>query len=336
MATLLTGTPEPDSLAGTDGPDLIHGLAGADTAEGLGGADLMLGGPGADRIFGETQSFRAPGIREGGDDTLLGGPGDDTLYGGQVLFSGAGGDGDNLILGGAGDDRLVAGWGSDTVLGGPGSDVILGAGSAGGLPFRGAALAARGDGPDLLLGGPGRDGIDGGSGADTILGGAGADALFGNLGADLLIGGPGADHFVFRPIRLPMAPSLVDAGLGEGNRDLIGDFRQGRDVIDLTAYDDPQRFPFGLLGPYGPTGQYPDLPEPVFLGAEAFIASFALQVRVEILPDGNTLVQFATPMGAIPPALDAEPGVPAQPTGEIELAGRYCLTAGDFLLNYAL
>ena len=40
-------------------------------------------------------------------------------------------------------------------------------------------------------------------------------------------------------------------------------------------------------------------------------------------------------MGAIPPAPDAEPSVPVQPTGEIELAGQYCLTARDFLLDYA-
>ncbi|WP_431268835.1 calcium-binding protein [Dankookia sp. P2] len=306
-------------------------MAGADTAEGLGGADLLLGGRGADLLFGETQSFLSPFLPEGGNDTLLGGAGDDTLFGGQLLFAGARGDGDNLLLGGPGDDRLVGGWGADTVLGGAGDDVILGAGSAGGLPFRGAELAARADGPDLLLGGAGRDSIDGGSGADTILGGVGADTLHGNLGADQLTGGPGADRFVFRPVLLPMANSLLDTGSGEGARDLILDFQQGRDVIDLTGYDSPERFAFARQ-----QALPVNLPEPVFLGQDAFTASFALQVRTEILANGNTLVQSATPFGPLPPAADVVPVVPAGPTGEIELAGAVCLTARDFLLDYLL
>ncbi|MDO9709560.1 calcium-binding protein [Paracraurococcus lichenis] len=330
MAMPVIGTSGPDSLRGTEGEDVILGLAGRDTIEGLGGHDLLLGGAGADLVRGDFPGFEHTGT--GGNDTILGGPGDDTLYGGSVSFGGPAGDGDNLILGGSGNDAIVAGWGADTVLGGRGDDQIRGFGEALGFSFRGAELLARADQADLLRGGPGNDGIYAGAGADSVFGGPGDDTLSGQLGADLLDGGSGADRFVMAPIILPFANSLIDTGVGEGQRDVILDFRQGEDVIDLSGYDSPDRFPFTRIGPERPE----ELPKPVFLGTGDFVPSLALQVRTEILPDGNTLVQFATPLGPRQPDPDTAPTVPPQPTGEIELVGTFCLTAQDFVLDYPL
>lgn len=318
---IIIGTSGPDRLPGTGAADLILGLAGGDTVEGLGSGDRLLGGPGGDLIHGGDIDFRA-GLVDG-NDTMSGGSGDDTLYGGRLV--GAAGDGDNLILGGSGKDSITAGWGADTVLGGPGNDTILGQGSSFGIPFNAFAQVLQQEPADWLYGGGGDDSIDGGGGADTLLGGPGDDSLTGSFGADVLIGGPGADSFIFRPPRVPF-PATPDTGVGEGNRDLVLDFRQGQDMLDLSGYDDPARF-FQA----GDPAQL-DLPEPVFLGTGAFVATNALQVRYEVLEGGRTLVQFATPLGAFPPPADAAPAVPAQPTGEIELAGVRALTAEDFLL----
>jgi Ca2+-binding RTX toxin-like protein len=80
------------------------------------------------------------------------------------------------------------------------------------------------------------------SGADTMLGGAGADELIGGGGADTLTGGGGSDRFVYW--------NAADSGASAGSRDLITDFTQGQDLLDLaivdgnttTGADDPFRF----------------------------------------------------------------------------------------------
>ncbi len=296
--------PGPDSLSGTPEADLIRGHAGDDRVDGLAGDDSLYGGAGDDHLTGGP-----------GDDRIAGGAGDDTILGdgafGPVppldppgpLPVG------NLLLGGAGDDSIIAGWGSDTAQGGAGDDTILGCGS--GFPSpAGFDAFLRGDGADLLAGGAGRDLIDGGGGNDTILGGPGDDTLTGGYGADLLAGGRGADVFAFR--RHDPFLSSFDTGRGEGNRDVVADFRQGQDHLDLSAYRDA----FGAPSP--------DLPPPLFLGTGAFEAGSALQIRYDITADGRTILQFAAPRGP-------DAGVPEQPTGEIELLGVHHLRAEDFI-----
>ena len=76
-------------------------------------------------------------------------------------------------------------------------------------------------GDDLLYGNKGRDTLLGGDGDDLLDGGKGKDVLVGGQGADTLIGGQGADTFVFAP--------------GSGH-DVIRDFGDGNDQIDLTAF----------------------------------------------------------------------------------------------------
>jgi Ca2+-binding RTX toxin-like protein len=320
MARIL-GSPRSDTLSGTTAGDEIIALGSDDLLEGRAGPDAIRAGRGDDTAFGDEGSPVFP-VLPGGDDTIDGGPGDDTLFGGQ--FTG-GGDGDNLVLGGRGDDQILAGWGADTVFGGPGNDVITGYGIAFGIPFNAFTMVLQRESADLLSGNAGADSIDGGGGADTLLGGAGPDTLTGGYDADLFIGGPGADAFQFGPVMEPFIlarPPLPDTGVGEGERDVVADFRQGRDLLDLSGY---------AVLIHVPSGQV-ERSEPVFLGSEDFTATFTLQVRTEQLPDDRTLVQFAAAPNFRAPEEGDVPTEPASPTGEIELAGNFALTQGDFLL----
>jgi Ca2+-binding RTX toxin-like protein len=273
---------------GTSRPDRLTGSTEADLILGRGGADGLVGGTGA--------------------DTLLGGGGDDLLTGQRGVPIDLTMD-DNLILGGGGADTVFAGLGSDTILGGPGDDRLFGGFNSTGFSQGGAGNLNRDDGPDLILGSGGNDSIDGNGGADTLSGGAGDDTIRGALGADVLAGGPGHDRFAFQRINV----TSIDSPPGEGARDVILDFQQGEDVIDLTFYLSP-----GFTFPR---------PEPVFLGTAAFEASQALQVRYDI-EGGRTVVQFYSVLGTALPTADI-----AGATGEIELVGRYHLTAADFLLG---
>ena len=319
MATLV-GTPGSDTLSGTDDSDLILGRGGDDRLDGLGGDDALLGQRGSDRAIG--------GV---GDDTVLGGPGDDVLFGdggprqgpaprrpGDPPPPGVPLPGNNEILGGGGDDTIIAGYGSDTVDGGAGDDSIIGGGSGAGPSPSAESFFNSLDGGDELRGGPGNDLLEGGGGADSLFGGAGDDTLWGGDGfGDRLTGGPGDDVFLFRFLRGPF-PVARDTGTGEGNRDVVLDFRQGQDVLDLSGYDNPFFFP--------PSEQ----PDAVFLGTGGFEAYYGLQVRYEV-EDGRTVVQFFAPVGT-PPADEAIPA-PSGPRGEIVLAGEYHLTAADFVLS---
>jgi Ca2+-binding RTX toxin-like protein len=76
-----------------------------------------------------------------------------------------------------------------------------------------------GAGQDQLDGGLGNDEILAGAGNDRLAGGEGDDVLNGGTGRDILTGGAGADAFTF------------DASFG---KDMIRDFAQGEDFIDLS------------------------------------------------------------------------------------------------------
>jgi Ca2+-binding RTX toxin-like protein len=297
------GRGTPDSLVGSPGSDVIRGLAGDDTLDGLAGRDVLIGDAGDDLLSGGD-----------GDDFVFGGAGNDQLFGdsnlGPVPLFGGSLQTSNLILAGAGDDSVIAGYGTDVVFGGAGDDTILGFGTS--PDFATNERLKRFDGGDLLSGDSGADSIDGGGGADTILGGSGDDVLIGSYDADVLVGGANADRFVFRLLGAG-PPTTPDTGVGEGARDVIRDFQQGQDVLDLSGYRNPA----------GGSSS------PIFLGTGEFIATFELQVRHEILEDGRTLVQFDTTLGR---PSTVEPTVPAEPMGEIVLAGSFQLSAEDFIL----
>lgn len=85
------------------------------------------------------------------------------------------------------------------------------------------------DGDDNLKGTSGNDTLHGKAGNDIINGMAGNDIINGGAGHDVLTGGAGNDTFVFS--------SVSDIGQNAGARDIITDFTQGQDKIDLSAID---------------------------------------------------------------------------------------------------
>jgi Ca2+-binding RTX toxin-like protein len=299
---LITGGPEADTLTGTARQDIILGLGGADIITGREGNDVILAGPGDDTVAGDNAP-RPGGPIEAGDF-------------GPFPPSFGGMPGNNVILGGGGNDLIVAGFGADTVFGEAGDDTINGYGAVGVGPSGNAGVIGA-DGNDLLFGGRGNDLLRGGGGKDHLFGSDGDDTLVGGVGRDVIFGGAGPDLFLFGRGLEPFTSSLTpDTGVGPGNRDLIGDFHEGEDRLDLSGYRNP--FP-------DPGGE----PRPVFLGTAPFEASTGLQVRYEI-EDGHTVVQFATRIGPPPRGLPVP--VP-EATGEIELAGVHHLSAGDFILG---
>ena len=139
------------------------------------------------------------------DDSLSGGDGTDTIIGGS---------GNDTLEGGKSADILNGGKGDDTLVGGGGSDILRGK-----------------SGDDNLNGSKGADSLLGGGGKDTLQGGGGKDTLSGGAGADQVTGGGGTDVFVY---------SAGDGGGSLALADVISDFQEGTDVIDLSA--------FGLTG----------------------------------------------------------------------------------------
>lgn len=141
------------------------------------------------------------------NDTLTGGAGIDTINGGadKDTIDGRAGDDqlngqddDDILNGGDGKDKLDGGNGNDTLDGGVGDDDLKGQ-----------------DGDDILIGGAGNDNLEGGDNTDVLYGGAGRDVMRG-----------GADANIFR----------FDAGDSTNAlRDIIKDFQQGVDKIDLVS-----------------------------------------------------------------------------------------------------
>ena len=247
----ITGTSRGNNLTGTDEVETIHGLGGNDYLYGRGGDDELDGGPGNDTLIGGAGADRLTGGE--GDDTASwtgspagvtvrlhdpmprGGDAEGDTFGGTVTFSYTdngnqvevelpdiinlrGSDHDDILAGDQRANRLSGGNGNDTIYGGPGGDDTNRDDIDGG-PGDDRLFGGRGD--DTLYGGEGNDTLKGGAGADTLLAGSGDDMLDGGAGADVLDGGIGFDTFVFAP------------GHGE---DTVTDFRNGRDVIDISAF----------------------------------------------------------------------------------------------------
>ncbi len=191
------GSSRGDRITGNGETNRLDGGAGSDMLDGKGGDDWLKGGL--------------------GDDTLIGGSGRDTAdytgYNGKIVVNlsktvaqatgPAGNDtlsGIEDLISGGGNDQLTGSTVANTIHGGNGSDIIAGLGGA--------------------------DTLYGDAGNDRIIGGAGNDRLVGGLGRDVQAGGADADMFVFG--------ALADSAVG-GQRDLITDFEQGIDKIDVTG-----------------------------------------------------------------------------------------------------
>ena len=230
MAPRNDASPGADVILGGPGPDRIEGWDGVDRIEGRGGDDVLDGGRGSDTIDGGSGNDVIDGNR--GQDRITGGSGDDTIEGGtsaDTIEAGSGNDtvlggsGADIVLGGSGDDRIVTGSGADTVSGGSGNDTIeAGSGSDVVEGGSGRDTIAAASGNDEIVGGSGDDRIDGGSGNDRLVAGSGDDRLTGGRDDDELFGGSGADVFHF------------DRG---GDADVIRDFRDDEDTIELDGFD---------------------------------------------------------------------------------------------------
>ncbi|MBV1800316.1 calcium-binding protein [Siccirubricoccus sp. G192] len=217
--------------------------------------------------------------------------------------------GADQISTGNGGDQVIALSGDDQVQGGNGDDHLQGV-----------------DGDDELAGSNGNDELDGGKGDDKLDGGRGNDLLHGGFGVDALVGGRGEDIFSFGTVVGSRGGSSyrIGTGVGEGARDVIGDFQQGADVIDLSLVN----FSSGGGPIVGPATPPSDLTFE-FIGTNAFTDGGGGEphLRYEVL-EGRTIIQMdgirAAGSGAFPPdgVVDAE----------IELIGEFVLTAANFLL----
>ena len=232
---ILTGGQFADRLEGGADADRLDGGLGGDVMNGGAGDDVILGGFGNDQIDGgdgsDTVDYSgfggavfvdlAPAPLQtnggGGNDVVLnvenaiGGDFNDELRGANDASRLFGGDGNDLLLGRGGDDVLQGETGRDRLLGGADNDRLIGGGEA-----------------DRLFGQTGDDQLFGGFGDDLLSGGDAADILDGGFGRDFLTGGAGADVFAFDDV----AETPVGCA-----RDIIRDFEQGVDVIDLSGID---------------------------------------------------------------------------------------------------
>ncbi len=204
-----------------------------------------------------------------------------------------------FLRGSQAGDRMDGGLGADLILGFGGDDIIYGDGFAPGI-------SGSGSGPDQYLGG-----------SDLIWGGGGNDWISGGHGADFLWGGAGADRFVIGS-HIPLDPNYItpyshvlDTGVGAGARDVVFDFQQGEDLIDLS-----------LLLTLG--YRHLNINEAYeFIGTAAFTGERA-QVRYQI-QDSRTIIQ-------IDGRNTRNAGVDGVVDAEIELAAPIALQATDFVL----
>jgi Ca2+-binding RTX toxin-like protein len=268
MATQF-GTNGNDRLKGGGGNDQLYGGAGDDALLGGAGADHLDGGSGNDTASYYTSSAAvtvnlASGTGSGGDaqgdtfvsiENAVGSNFNDTLMGNDAANKLSGGDGNDTLKGGGGDDLLRGGTGADALYGGIGSDMATYDTSEFGVTAnletgRGYRGDAAGDtyssierlegsshddylignsGDNGLYGGNGKDILEGRSGNDVLKGGGGDDKLVGGMGRDTLQGDAGSDVFVFN--------STAESGNTAATRDVIVDFQNGADHIDLSGID---------------------------------------------------------------------------------------------------
>jgi Ca2+-binding RTX toxin-like protein len=312
----INGTTGADTLVGTTNDDIINGLGGNDSITGGSGHDTIDGGIGNDTMVG--------GI---GNDTYYvdattdvvteaNGEGTDTIYT-SVTYTLSGRYVENVTLTGTGSINITGNFLSNTFIGNSGNNTLDGLGGsdtmAGGAGNDTYTVDSTGDvvtenaaeGTDtvissisytlganlenLTLSGTSAINAVGNSLNNTIMGNSANNALTGGSGFDVLTGGTGSDQFKYL--------SILDSGIGAGNRDTIADFSQAQaDVIDLSAF----------------TGVF------TFLGTGTFTGGTNPEVRY--FDDGtNTIVE-----------VDVNHDNTAD--FQIQINGHATLTSGDFVL----
>jgi Ca2+-binding RTX toxin-like protein len=169
-----------------------------------------------------------------------------------------------------------------------------------------------------MRGGRGNDVLRGGTGDDTVRGGFDADTLSGGAGRDLFAFGT-RETDAFRSTR-----GVIDTGLGP-DADLVLDFHQGQDKIDLSALNS-----FSLR--FVAAGDFAYK----FIGQAAF-SGHAPEAGYDIV-DGRTVVRLDGVIPQVVPLPQPDrPAVVEVPTdgvadAEIVLVGRFNLLETDFIL----
>jgi Ca2+-binding RTX toxin-like protein len=298
------------------------------------GNDVRVGGAGDDLILGYDPVVPFPD----GNDTLTGGAGNDSLYGGDGNDSLTGGTGNDSLYGGNGNDILNGNTGIDRTFGGNGNDRIIdddavnfdihdgGAGIdtidyspvtfGAGLVTINLATSLTSvtsgntetilnfenvegsQGSETIIGSAASNLLDGNSGNDTINGASGNDTLIGGLGTDRMTDGLGNDIYRYF--------SVTESNPGVGIRDILTDFTQVSDDIDLSPIDSN----LSIAG-----NQAFD-----FIGMAAFNGGGNGQVRY-FQAGGNTIIQ-----------VDRQGDGNIIAEMEIQLTGLIPLAATDFFL----
>ncbi|OYW53152.1 MAG: hypothetical protein B7Y80_17460 [Hyphomicrobium sp. 32-62-53] len=233
-------------------------------------------------------------------NTLTGTAQNDVMYGygGNDSISGNGGD--DIIDGGAGNDTLNGG------THGPAGDTASYATATAAVTVTLATTASQntvGAGSDRLsnfenlTGSAFNDRLTGSTGNNIIEGGLGNDLITGGRGVDALIGGDGSDTFDFNAIN--------ETGNSASTRDLIMDFEQGQDRIDLSTIDASS----ALSG----NNTF------IFRGAATSFGT-ARDGEIRYVQENGLTVIYGDTDGDTAPEF------------QIALTGQYSLTAGDFIL----
>lgn len=237
------------------------------------------------QIFGNTLNNIIHGDRN--SNYLYGNDGNDIIYGENGNDHLYGGNGNDKLIGGIGNDVIMCDSGSDSIDGGSGTDTLSYASSTAGVNVNLAKTTAQTGGyasGDTLIS---IENIIGSSYNDTLLGSAIANAIYGGSGKDIMTGAGGADLFQYSLI--------TDSGKVSGARDIITDFVNGIDKIDLSAF--AGTFVFKGTGAFTHTAHEIDYAQ---ISGNTIISADA---------DGNGVLDF-----------------------QIELSGLHNMTASDFLL----
>lgn len=343
LGDTLTGSSSTNVLRGFGGNDVLQfsGNSTNDTFDG--GSELdTLRALSANSSVNWTKVSSIEAVDGAGFSgvTITGSTGNDVMDFSAVALAGIaridGGAGNDSLTGSNVDDTLFGNSGNDTLDGRGGNDILLISGNSSGDFFNGGAdfdtLRAMGanaifdftklsnieaidaagftgmkatatSGNDIIdLGSflvTGALRIEGGSGNDVITGSAASETLVGGSGKDTLTGGLGADVFDFN--------ARTESGTGTA-WDLITDFAQGLDIIDLSTID--------------ANGSFAESTAFSFIGTAGFAgggASGAGQLRYDLTSADTTRILADTDGNGIADF-------------EIRLTGYYTLTSADFVL----
>jgi serralysin len=211
----LSGSEFNDVLTGSSTANRIDGGSGNDVVNGGGGTDVLDGGEGSDVYLVTSLADKTAA-----EITDTGTTGTD-----ELRFAATTAGTLTLLAGDTGLECVVIGMGTgaSAVTTGKVALNVDATASANGLTITGNA------GNNTLTGSSTADTLDGGAGNDVLLGGLGNDVLIGGSGQDTLTGGTGNDIFTFNVTK--------DSSTSATKADVITDFVQGEDVIDLSGID---------------------------------------------------------------------------------------------------